>query len=104
MTGRAIALAWRPWWHVVASMLLIACAVASCISRCSAKRCSTGSILVVDAVVLLVFGLLGFRLTRVAQMVGCYGWINERAGAFQVANGRAVEQLRIRMTTAVFAG
>jgi hypothetical protein len=34
----------------------------------------------VDYTVCLGFGLLGFRLQRVTQMVTRYGWINERAG------------------------
>ena len=34
----------------------------------------------VDYAVCLTFGLLGFRLTRVTQMVTRYSWINERAG------------------------
>jgi hypothetical protein len=36
----------------------------------------------VDFAVCLAFGFLGFRLTRVRQMVSRYGWINERAGWF----------------------
>ena len=34
----------------------------------------------VDYAVCLGFGLLGFRLMRVTQMVTRYSWINERAG------------------------
>ena len=34
----------------------------------------------VDTVVCLIFGFLGFRVTRVAQMTTQYGWINARAG------------------------
>ena len=33
---------------------------------------------VADTAVCLASGLIGFRLMRVAQMVTCYGWINER--------------------------
>ncbi len=36
----------------------------------------------VDTAVCLAFGLLGFRLMRVSQMVTRYSWINERAGPF----------------------
>ncbi len=36
----------------------------------------------VDLAVCLTFGFLGFRLTRVAQMVTCYKWLNQRAGWF----------------------
>jgi hypothetical protein len=34
----------------------------------------------VDTVVCLIFGYLGFRATRVAQMTTQYSWINARAG------------------------
>jgi hypothetical protein len=34
----------------------------------------------VDTVICLLFGYLGFRITRVAQMTTQYRWINERAG------------------------
>ena len=34
----------------------------------------------VDYTVCLAFGLLGFRLMRVDQMVARYRWINQRAG------------------------
>ena len=37
---------------------------------------------VADTAVCLVAGLIGFRLTRVAQMVSCYGWINERGDLY----------------------
>ena len=39
LTGRAMAAAWRPWWHVLGFMLLIAAAVRFCTCRCSAGRC-----------------------------------------------------------------
>jgi hypothetical protein len=34
----------------------------------------------VDFAVCLAFGLLGYRVRRVRQMVTRYGWINERSG------------------------
>ena len=36
----------------------------------------------VDFAVCLAFAYLGFRLTRVTQMVTRYNWINERNGLF----------------------
>jgi hypothetical protein len=36
----------------------------------------------VDTVVCLIFGFLGYRVTRVAQMTTQYAWINRRAGFF----------------------
>lgn len=79
LTGRAIASVWRPWWQVVGFALLLGAAV-----RFLHVALFEGTLLslpyyVADTAVCLVCGLIGFRLMRVAQMVGCYGWINERA-------------------------
>jgi hypothetical protein len=83
LAGRAIAATWRPWWHLALYMLLLAAAV-----RFIHYALFDGQLLslphyVVDLVVCLGVGLLGFRLTRVNQMVTRYGWINERAGLLQ---------------------
>jgi hypothetical protein len=82
MTGRAIADAWRPWWHVIGFMFLIGAAV-----RFLHFALLDGTLLsltyyVADTAVCLAFGLIGFRLMRVSQMVTCYGWVNERAGGY----------------------
>jgi hypothetical protein len=82
LAGRAIAAAWRPWWHVAVSMLLISAA-----ARFLHFALFGGTLLslpsyVLDAAVCLLFGFLGFRLMRVSQMVTSYDWINERAGVF----------------------
>jgi hypothetical protein len=83
LAGRAIAATWRPWWHLALYMLLLAAAV-----RFIHYALFDGPLLslphyVVDLAVCLGVGLLGFRLTRVNQMVTRYGWINERAGLLQ---------------------
>lgn len=80
LAGRAIALTWRPWWQIVAYMLLLACAV-----RFIHYALFGGTLLslhyyVVDAVVCLGLGFIGFRTARVAQMVTQYRWINQLAG------------------------
>jgi hypothetical protein len=36
----------------------------------------------VDTIVCLIFGFLGYRVTRVSQMTTQYRWINQRAGLF----------------------
>ena len=81
LAGRAIAATWRP---VVARRRLHAdprgCRCASSISRCSRGRCCRRTTTWSTRVVCLIFGFLGFRMTRVAQMTTQYGWINEREG------------------------
>jgi hypothetical protein len=80
LTGRAIAAAWRPWWHVIGFMLLIGAAVRFLNMALFGGTLLAPYFYAVDTAVCLGFGLLGFRLTRVTQMVASYGWINRRDG------------------------
>src|SRR2546426_8537615 len=67
LAGRAIASTWRPWWHVVLFMLILALAVRFMhFALFDAKLLSLHYYLV-DAAVCLAFGLLGFRRMRVRQ-------------------------------------
>jgi small-conductance mechanosensitive channel len=83
LTGRAIAATWRPWWHVVAFVIPIGAAVRFLHFVLFHETLLTLQYYLVDTTVCLIFGLIGFRLTRVVQMVTSYGWINERTGAFR---------------------
>ncbi len=82
LAGRAIASTWRPWWHVALYMLVLALAVRFIHFSLFESRFLSLHYYLVDLAVCLVFGLIGFRLMRVRQMVGRYNWINERAGLF----------------------
>jgi len=82
LAGRAIAATWRPWWHVVTYMLLLGLAVRFIHFSIYQSVFLSLHYYLVDAVVCLIAGLLSFRLTRVGQMVTCYNWINQRAGAW----------------------
>ena len=78
LTGRAIAAAWRPWWHVIPFMVLLGAVVRFLHFALFADPLLSLAGYAVDTAVCLVCGLSGFRLMRVSQMVTCYGWINER--------------------------
>jgi hypothetical protein len=80
LTGRAIATAWRPWWHVLGFMLLIGATVRFLHMSLFGGTLLSPYFYAVDTAFCLTFGLLGFRVTRVSQMVASYGWINDRAG------------------------
>ena len=80
LAGRAIAATWRPWWHVIGFMLLIGAAVRFLHMALFGGTLLSPYFYAVDTAFCLVFGLLGFRLMRVSQMVTSYGWINRRAG------------------------
>jgi hypothetical protein len=80
LTGRAVALTWRPIGYLLLYLFLLACAV-----RFIHYALFEGTLLslhyfLVDAVVLLALGGFGFRATRARQMVGQYSWIYERSG------------------------
>jgi hypothetical protein len=80
LAGRAIAATWRPWWHIVLYMLPLTLAVRFLHYALFDSKFLSIYYYLVDYAVCLAFGLLGFRLMRVGQMVTRYGWINVRTG------------------------
>ncbi len=80
LAGRAMAATWRPWWHIAFYMLLLAFAVRFIHYALFDSTFLSLHYYLVDYGVCLAFGLLGFRLMRVHQMVTRYKWVNERAG------------------------
>jgi hypothetical protein len=82
LTGRANALNWQPWWQLALLMLPLAAAVRFMHFALFDSTLLSLHYYLVDLAVCLVFGLAGFRLMRVDQMVTRYKWINERAGLF----------------------
>ncbi|MEX1034530.1 MAG: DUF6867 family protein [Sneathiella sp.] len=82
LSGRSLASNWRPIPHLIFFMLLLGLAV-----RFFHYALFEGTLLslhyyVVDTLVLIGISLLGYRLTRVRQMVTQYRWLYERAGPF----------------------
>jgi hypothetical protein len=82
MTGRAIASTWRPLWQVVAYSALLAG-----VTRFMHFALFEGTLLsvhylIVDFIVLLAIGYLGFRFTRAGQMAVQYSWDWTKAGPF----------------------
>jgi hypothetical protein len=80
LAGRAMAGAWRPWWHLALFMLPLALAVRFIHFALFGGTLLSLHYYLVDMAVCLGFALLGFRLTRVSQMVERYKWINQRTG------------------------
>ena len=78
LAGRAIAQTWRPWWHVVVYMLILGLAVRFIHSALFEGTLLSLQFYAADTVVCMVFGFLGYRVTRAGQMATQYGWINER--------------------------
>ena len=80
LAGRAIALTWRPWLQVVVYSLILGAAVRFIHYALFGGTLLSAHYYLVDTLVCLAFGLLGFRAARAAQMVRQYRWINEPAG------------------------
>lgn len=82
LSGRAMARNWRPFWHLVLFMVLLTGAV-----RFFHYALFGGTLLsvyyyLIDAAILILCAGLGFRLTRVRQMVTQYRWLYERQALF----------------------
>lgn len=80
LAGRAVAATWRSPWQVAFYMLILGFAV-----RFIHYALFGGTLLslhyyVVDMLVCLAAGYLGFRFERARQMVTQYRWINENSG------------------------
>jgi hypothetical protein len=80
LAGRAVAATWRPWWQVVFYSLVLGGA-----ARFIHFALFDGTLLsphyyAIDSAICLVFGFLGFRIARAAQMVAQYRWINAPHG------------------------
>src|ERR1700756_1097226 len=89
LSGRAIAATWRPWWHIVAYMLILGAAV-----RFIHYDLFEGTLLslhyyLIDGAVCVLFGFLGSRMPRAAQMATQSGFLNVRTGPFSWARRRA---------------
>lgn len=80
MTGRAIALTWRPMWQLPLYILLLGLFV-----RFIHFALFDGTLLslrfyLVDCAFLIVFALVSYRYTRTTQMTTQYRWLYERSG------------------------
>jgi small-conductance mechanosensitive channel len=80
LAGRAIALTWRPWWQIVAYMLILGAAVRFIHFALFGGTLLSLHYYLVDSAVCMAFGFLGFRIARAGQMVEQYHWLNEPAG------------------------
>ena len=82
MTGRAIALTWRPTFQLVVYGLLLAAAV-----RFIGFALFGGALLnlvgfVIDAAILVAVAVVAYKVVRARQMVAQYPWLYEPAGPF----------------------
>ena len=89
LSGRAIAATWRPWWQVIAYMLMLGAAVRFIHYALFDATLLSPYYYAIDSLVALLFGLLGFRVTRAAQMATQYGFLHVRTGPLSWARRAA---------------
>ncbi len=80
LAGRAIAATWRPFWHVVAYIALLAAAVRFVHFALFEAELIAPASYAVDTLYLMALGTLSWRMTRAAQMATQYYWLYERTG------------------------
>lgn len=82
MSGRAIALTWRPYWHVAAYMLVFALVVRWIHWALFGGMLFSLHFYIVDLVVVLSLATLGYLALRTRQMTTQYRWLFEKANVF----------------------
>jgi hypothetical protein len=82
MTGRACALTWRPYGPLLVYLLILSFAVRFIHSALFGATLLSLHYWLVDLVVLLVIGSIGYRYTLAEQMASQYYWLYEKAGLF----------------------
>ena len=79
MTGKACAQTWRPVVTLVLYLLGLGLGVRFIHHALFEGTMFSLQYYIVDTIILLVIGYLGFRYTRTNQMVSQYHWLYERA-------------------------
>lgn len=82
MTGRAIALTWRPQYQLVVYVLVLGLVVRFIHYALFHATLLTLHYYIVDTVILMAFAYAGWRYNRARQMTRQYHWLFERTGPF----------------------
>ena len=80
LAGRAVALTWRPWWHLVVYMLMLGAAVRFIHFALFGGTLLSIHYYAVDTMLCMAFGFAGFQAARARRMIAQYPWINEPDG------------------------
>jgi uncharacterized RDD family membrane protein YckC len=80
LAGRSLATKWRPIWMPVAYMIPMGVALRFFHFSLFEGELLSIHYFITDTLVLVAGALLGYRLTRVSQMISQYPWLYERSG------------------------
>jgi hypothetical protein len=78
LTGRAVALTWRPWTALGVYLVALTCAVRFIHYALFGGTLVSLHYFIVDLVVVAALAWLGQRVTRAGQMATQYGWLYRR--------------------------
>lgn len=79
MTGKACAKTWRPYISLFVYLLALGLAVRFLHHALFDGTMFAAQYYIVDTIILLVIGTIGYQYTRTKQMVTQYHWLYERA-------------------------
>ena len=82
MTGRAVALTWKPNIQLVLYILVLGLVLRFIHFALFEATLLTLHYYIVDTIVLMAFGFAGWRFNRARQMTTQYRWLFERTGPF----------------------
>jgi small-conductance mechanosensitive channel len=82
MTGRACAQTWRPYLTLVVYLLALGLAVRFIHHALFEGTMFSLRYYIVDTIVLLICGTLGYRYTRTNQMTSQYHWLYDKVSPF----------------------
>jgi hypothetical protein len=80
LTGRAIAITWRPWWQLVGYTLVLGMVVRFLHFSLFEGTLLSAYYYALDTAICFIVSLLGYAVTRTNQMVTQYHWITKRNG------------------------
>ena len=75
LAARAVALTWRPWWHLVLYMFILGFAVRFLHYALFGRALFDPYYYAIDALILIVIALAGYHSTRRHQMARQYGFL-----------------------------
>ena len=82
MTGRAVALTWKPNIQLVLYILVLGLVLRFIHFALFQATLLTLHYYIIDTIVLMAFGFAGWRYNRARQMTTQYRWLFERTGPF----------------------
>jgi uncharacterized membrane protein len=85
LAGRAVALNWKPAWHVVLAAVGLTLADRFLLFALFQGQLLSAWGFLVHFAVILVIGLVSWRIARTGKMVGQYPWRYERTSPFGFA-------------------